>query len=391
MEILLGAVVVALTLIIAVGTIMARAGRPLGGRVAGTTRTRTALMAVLSVLAALLVFPSLVPGARQGIFSFCGVCPVGTVATGGPESLGGFLNTFFLAAWYYTATVLPVFVLACLLSGVLLARSRRFPIRGVLPAFGVAALLPVCSCGVIPIGKTMIERGGTGARDGLVFIATAPLLSPIIALLAVSLLGWGYLVLRVVASLVLAVAVAVLVRPFLRPPVGATQAPGTGEPRQGPAVSQGPAAQAATPPAGGSVLLAGWGMLTGLTRFVLFGVVMGALFASLLPADYVASVLRSGVASMAAVVVIGVPINMCAGEEIVLSAPLAGMGLTLGHALAFALASTGICMSSIPLLVNVLGRRAALVMVAVYLVVPFLLGIIVNALPFLGAFWQPPF
>jgi uncharacterized membrane protein YraQ (UPF0718 family) len=123
----------------------------------------------------------------------------------------------------------------------------------------------------------------------------------------------------------------------------------------------------------------------------MFGVVMGSLFTSVLTADFVASILRSGVASMAAVVVIGVPINMCAGEEIVLSAPLAGMGLTLGHALAFALASTGICMSSIPLLVNVLGRRAALVMVAVYLVVPFLLGLIVNALPFLGAYWRPPF
>ncbi len=407
MEALLGAVVVALVAILAVGTILKRAGRPLAKGVAATPRTRTALMAVFSVVAALVVFPSLVPAARRGIFSFCGVCPIGTVATGGPESVLGFLNIFFLAAWYYAATVLPVFVLGCLFSGVLIAKSQRIRIRGVLPAFGLAALLPVCSCGVIPIAKTMIERGGTGARDGLVFIATAPLLSPIIISLAFTLLGGSYLVLRIVSSLVLALAVALLVRPFLSSPARAPGAASTplaaGATTPGTAGAPAPGATtpsavptpsltcASTPGAGGSVLLAAWRMLTGLIRYVLFGVVLGSLFTAALPADYVGAILQSGVASMAVVVVVGVPINMCAGEEILLSAPLSGMGLTMGHALAFALASTGICMSSIPLLLNVLGRRATLVMVAIYLVVPFLIGLIVNALPAVGTLGPAPF
>ncbi len=380
MEALLGAIVVALVAILAAGTILRRAGRPLTKGVAATPLTRTALMVVFSFLAALVVFPSLVPAARRGIFAFCGVCPIGTVAAGGPESVLGFLNIFFLAAWYYAATVLPVFVLSCLLSGVLIAKSQRIRIRGVLPAFALAALLPVCSCGVIPIAKTMIERGGSSARDGLVFLATAPLLSPIIISLAFTLLGGSYLVLRVVSSLVLALAVALLVRPFLSAPV---EAPGA-------ACTPSPAC-ATAPDAGSSVLLAAWRMLTGLIRYVLFGVVLGSLFTAALPADYVGAILQSGVASMAAVVVVGVPINMCAGEEILLSAPLSGMGLTMGHALAFALASTGICMSSVPLLLNVLGRRPTLVMVAIYLVVPFLIGLIVNALPAVGTLGPAPF
>lgn len=394
MEALLGAIVVALVAILAAGTILRRAGRPFTKGVAATPRTRTALMAVFSVLAALVVFPSLVPAARRGIFAFCGVCPIGTVATGGPESVLGFLNIFFLAAWYYAATVLPVFVLGCLFSGVLVAKSQRVRIRGVLPAFGLAALLPVCSCGVIPIAKTMIERGGTGTRDGLVFLATAPLLSPIIISLAFTLLGGSYLVLRVVSSLVLALAVALIVRPFLSSPPETphafSTARATGATTPGAACTPS-AACAIAPGAGGSVLLAAWRMLTGLIRYVLFGIVLGSLFTAALPADYVGAILQSGVASMAAVVVVGVPINMCAGEEILLSAPLSGMGLTMGHALAFALASTGICMSSVPLLLNVLGRRATLVMVAIYLVVPFLIGLIVNALPAVGTLGPAPF
>ena len=73
------------------------------------------------------------------------------------------------------------------------------------------------------------------------------------------------------------------------------------------------------------------------------------------------------------------------------SAPLTGMGLTMGHAIAFALASTGICLSSIPLLVNVLGRRGALAMVCVYLVIPFLLGIVINAVPVFATLGPAPF
>ncbi|MCK4511110.1 permease [bacterium] len=388
MEALLGAVIVALVAILAAGTILKRAGRPLTKGVTATPRTRTALMAVFSVVAALVVFPSLVPAARRGIFSFCGVCPIGTVAAGGPESLVGFLEIFFLAAWYYAATVLPVFVLGCLFSGVLMAKSRHVRIRGVLPAFGLAALLPVCSCGVIPIAKTMIERGGTGARDGLVFLATAPLLSPIIISLAFTLLGGSYLVLRIVSSLVIALAVALIVRPFLSPPVEAPHASST--PRATDATTPGTAC-AAAPATGGSILLAAWRMLTGLITYVLFGVVLGSLFTAALPADYVGAILQSGVASMAVVAVVGVPINMCAGEEILLSAPLSGMGLTMGHALAFALASTGICMSSVPLLLNILGRRATLVMVAIYLVIPFLIGLLVNALPAVGTLGPAPF
>ena len=376
METVFGAAIVVLVLMLATGTILARAGRPLTIGVAATPRARAGIMAVLSVIAALVVFPTFVPAARRGIFSFCGVCPIGTVATGGPESLLGFLKIFLLAVSYYTATVLPVFVLACLLSGIMIARPQRFRVRGVLPAFGLAAVLSVCSCGVIPIGKAMIERGGKSARDGLVFIAAAPLLSPIIVLLAFTLLGWRYLVLRVVGSLILAVAVALFVRPFVSSPA---------------VIPSADAACATAACAGGSILLTGWSMLTRLTRYVLFGVVLGSLFTAALPPDYVGTILQSGVASMAAVVVIGVPINMCAGEEILLSAPLSGMGLTMGHALAFALASTGICMSSIPLLLNVLGRRGTLIMIAVYLVVPFLLGIVVNALPQLGTLGPAPF
>jgi hypothetical protein len=242
-----------------------------------------------------------------------------------------------------------------------------------LGAFGLAAILPVCSCGVIPLGKSLIDRGGSSVRAGLMFIAAAPLLSPIVIILGASVLGPTYVAVRVLASFLMGAVVALVLPAFLARPVGA---PGRADPEE---TSGTPENLSPSPP--GSALDAGWNMLTGLFRYVLFGIVLGASVAALLPAGLVASVMRAGIFSLSAAVVVGVPVNLCAGEEILLTAPLAGMGFTMGHAIAFALAGTGICVSSLPLLRAVLGRRATLAMVALYLVVPFALGVLLTALP----------
>jgi uncharacterized membrane protein YraQ (UPF0718 family) len=340
-----------------------------------TLSARRAMMAVVGIAAGAMVLPSLVPGLRRGLFAFCAVCPLSPSTFSGPSTPEGFGQPFLLGLWYYAATVLPVFVLACLLSGVFVARVRALPIRGPIAAFALAAALPVCACGAIPLGRAIIDRGGR-PRDGIVFIATAPLLSPIILFLAITVLGPAYTVARVVGAAAIAAAAAAVASRLLDPhrpnaPTAPTSAFGLAS--------------------GGSVLLSGWRYLTGLVRYVFYGVVIGALFTALVPPDYIAALIRTGVLSLAAAVVVGVPINMCAGEEIILSAPLVGMGLTMGHAVAFALASTGICLASVPLLAAALGRRATAALIAIYLVVPFLTGIIVNLLPIAASLGPEPF
>lgn len=377
MEQFLGAVVLLCGALLFIDSVGARRGRHLLPALRATPAARRTLMIILSVLAVALILPALIPALRRGLFAFCSVCALSPGAIADISTPESFATPFLLALWYYAATVVPVFVLACLLSGVVAAKADRLPIRGVLASFLLAAVLPVCSCGAIPLGRAIIDRGGSGPRDGLVFIATAPLLSPIIVFLALSALGPAYTIARVGGAVLIAAAAAIIVRPLVSD-AGRWRAPSGG--------LSGPLAGSE-----GSALLAGWRYLTNLIRYVLYGVVIGALFTALVPPDYVAAIIRSGVASLAAAVVIGVPINMCAGEEILISAPLVGMGLTMGHAVAFALASTGICLASVPLLIAALGRRATIALVAVYLVVPFAVGLIVNLLPIAAAFGLKPF
>ncbi len=386
---MLGAGVLALTVLAFLDRRARTRGRKLLPTPAVTPAVLQGTTILVAVLSALLIAPALFPKLRVGLFAFCAICPIGTVAQGNAITLSEFAGAFLLACWYYAATVIPVFIVASLLSGFLITKSDRFKVRGILGSFALAAILPVCSCGVIPLAKTIIDRGGTGPRDGLIFLATAPLLSPIIILLGIEILGGGYTLVRIVASLILATTIAFIVRPFLSTATAAHVRNGCA--METCAVGAGAALTIGAGEHDGSILAAGRNMFTSLIAYVLYGIVLGSLVVAAVPADYVGTIVRSGVLSLAAATVVGVPINMCAGEEILLLGPLVGMGLSMGHAITFSLASTGICAGSLPLLNAVLGRRATIIMAALYLILPFLLGLLINALPLGAAVGPQPF
>ena len=69
--------------------------------------------------------------------------------------------------------------------------GRLFGSRGLRPllrAIGLGSLIPVCSCGVIPIGLGAY-RAGAGTGTVLAFMTAAPTLSPAAVLLSLKLLG----------------------------------------------------------------------------------------------------------------------------------------------------------------------------------------------------------
>jgi len=69
---------------------------------------------------------------------------------------------------------------------------RVFGREGVMPllrAIGLGSLIPICSCGVVPIGVGAY-KSGAGAGTVLAFMTAAPALSPASVLLSIKLLGW---------------------------------------------------------------------------------------------------------------------------------------------------------------------------------------------------------
>jgi uncharacterized membrane protein YraQ (UPF0718 family) len=75
---------------------------------------------------------------------------------------------------------------------------------------------------------------------------------------------------------------------------------------------------------------------------------------------------------------VGTPLYLCTGEEVIFLKPLMDLGLPLGHAVAFTITSTGICISAIAVLFRVIGRKHTIALVAGFVVLPFILGYVIN-------------
>ena len=132
------------------------------------------------------------------------------------------------AFWSLTLTSAPALLLGFTLAGVVgpsrcephrAVHGRSRPghaLRGVL--FGLP--LPVCSCGVVPMYQSLIQRGAP-VTAGLAFLIATPELGLDALLLSVPLLGWSLTLARVVAAFLVAILVAVVVggsRDVQRPP-----------------------------------------------------------------------------------------------------------------------------------------------------------------------------
>lgn len=132
----LGAGILALTVLAFLDRRARVRGRKLLRAPAVTPAVLQAATIVVVVLSVLLVAPAIFPRLRVGLFAFCAICPIGTVAQGDAITLGEFGGAFLLACWYYAATVIPVFIVP--LSSP--ACSSRNPIASECAEFSVHSL-----------------------------------------------------------------------------------------------------------------------------------------------------------------------------------------------------------------------------------------------------------
>ena len=133
------------------------------------------------------------------------------------RSLGGidFVNTFTTLTLESAPALLLAFALAGLVQVYLpqaslgwmrTGRPWRDSMRGVL--FGLP--LPICSCGVIPLYRSLINRG-VPAAAAMAFLVATPELGLDAVLISLPLLGADMTVARVVASVAVALVVGAVV------------------------------------------------------------------------------------------------------------------------------------------------------------------------------------
>ncbi|WP_170135967.1 permease [Nannocystis exedens] len=263
--------------------------------------------------------------------------------------------------------LLLAYALAGLVSGLMPEAPVRWLRRGgpagqALRGVAVGLPLPLCSCGVVPVYRSLLQRGVPAAAAMAFFIAT-PELGVDAILLSWPLLGAEMTVLRVVAAALVAWLVGWWVGGRAR------RIGGSSEPEAGP---RGPALARLW-----SGLRTGFGELVDTTApWIGLGLLVAALIEPWIDPSALTAI--PGPLQVLLFAALGVPIYVCASGATPLVAALLAKGLSPGAALAFLLTGPATNATTFGVLAQEHGRATAARFAAAMLVLAVGLGLLVD-------------
>ncbi|MBD5163939.1 MAG: SO_0444 family Cu/Zn efflux transporter [Bacteroidales bacterium] len=228
--------------------------------------------------------------------------------------------------------------------------------KSVLTSAAIGIPLPLCSCGVLPTAIAMRRNGASRAASTSFLISTPQTGVDSIAA-TWSLLGTAFAVIRPVAALVTALFGGVA--------VGRTES------------DEAPEAEACTVVAEDEELPRGfWNKCKAALRYgyidlvgsigswLVIGLIIAALITVYVPADFFSFLGGWPILSMIAVLLIAVPMYVCATGSIPIAMSLMLKGLSPGTALVLLMAGPAANFASFTLISREMGRKAAIVYLA---------------------------
>ena len=278
-----------------------------------------------------------------------------------PWVLGGFAVAGVLSLWLNARTVRAHF------------GGGRF--GAILKAVALGIPLPVCSCGVIPLGASL-RKHGAGKGPTAAFVMSTPQTGVDSIAVTFGMMGGLFAVFRPLAALVSGVACGF-----------AVEALGGGEPS--PASLKEPEIEAETRPWWVRVFHNGFIVLPrSVGGALVLGAAISALVATLVPANFVAERIASPLLQMVLTLAVGIPMYICSTAAVPFALGLLAAGLSPGAAMAFLVAGPGVSASTVLAIWKLLGGRATAVYVAVLAACAIGFGLLVQALVPPG--WAPP-
>ncbi len=285
-------------------------------------------------------------------------------------------------AWLVTAQMAPWLLLGFAVAGLLSTvvatawLERHLGGRGLLPVVKAAAFgvpLPLCSCGVIPVAASLRANGASRPAT-TAFLLSTPQTGVDSILVTWSLLGPVFAVLRPVLALMTGLVGGGLVQALVPE-----------ERRAAPAFPLAPAGPAGAGHGAGFRLAAAlrYGLVTlpaDIARPLLLGLALAGLMGALAPADLAARFVEPGPWSVLLMMLVGIPLYVCATASVPLAVGFIHLGVTPGAALAFLIAGPATNAATLTTIGRVLGRRTLFIFLAVVAASAFGSGLLLDAL-----------
>jgi uncharacterized membrane protein YraQ (UPF0718 family)/copper chaperone CopZ len=238
--------------------------------------------------------------------------------------------------------------------------------------------LPLCSCGVLPTAISLKRNGASTSATTSFLIATPQTGIDSIAA-TYSLLGLGFAIVRPVAAFASAI-------------VGGTIMGKLAKDINEPSANSNSSSQQLPPTLGGKIkAMLRYGvidMVGSVGKWLVIGLIIAALITALVPDDFFVTFAAYPLFAMIAVIVIAIPMYVCATGSIPIALSLILKGLTPGTAFVFLMAGPAVNFASYTLLSRTMGRRNTLIYIAIIALSAIALGLGIDYL--LPASWFMP-
>ena len=217
---------------------------------------------------------------------------------------------------------------------------------GVLKAVVIGVPLPLCSCGVIPVGLGLRKTGaGNGATVG--FLISTPQTGIDSVLVSAAFFGWPFAILKVVVAFVTGVVGGSLAgSETAAADLSIAEESSCCSHRQG--VS--------------AVLTHGLQLIRSVWKWLIAGVIVSALLTWWDPSSLLAKTsFLTGFPALLMTLLIALPLYVCATASVPIAAALVASGFPPGAALVFLMAGPATNVATLGAIYRTLGRRSLLV------------------------------
>jgi len=265
-----------------------------------------------------------------------------------------FLIDFFRESLALFNSLAPYLLLGFLVAGilhVLLSRAtvvRHLGGRGITTVIKAALFgvpLPLCSCGVIPVAASLRKEGASRASV-LSFLVSTPTTGVDSILATYSLMGPLFAVFRPIAALLMGIGLGGISL------ITAGHEASSLTPKK-------PRGQ--TSVAGSVKKIAEYAFIElpgDIGKWVIIGVLAGGFLTAVIPQNLFARYLGNPLISFPLMIMVAVPLYVCATGSIPIAAALIAKGLNPGAALAFLIAGPATNTVTITVVGKLLGKRA---------------------------------
>jgi uncharacterized protein len=234
--------------------------------------------------------------------------------------------------------------------------------------------LPVCSCGVIPLGASL-RKHGAGKGPTAAFLMSTPQTGVDSIAVTYGMLGGLFAIIRPLAALVSGILCGFAVELFDRKAL-ATEA------------LQDPEIEAETRPWWVRVFHNGFIVLPrSVGGALVVGALVSAVVMTLVPPNYIAERISSPLLQMVLTLAFGIPMYICSTAAVPFALGLLAAGLSPGAAMAFLIGGPGVSASTLLAVWRLMGLRTMVVYVSVLAACAIGFGLLVNAR--VPAGWTP--